>query len=107
MKAMFIAMMLILFVISFKAVAQDAIIEPGAAPPVAQVIDKINLNNADVQTLTNSFKGIGKKRALAIVKYREEHRGFTTIAELANVRGIGSAFVNKNLEQLQAIFVIK
>ena len=78
-------------------------------PPLAadQLKPHINLNQADASILAQSFKGIGKKRANAIVAYRESHGGFKSVAELANVRGVGNAFVKGHLNQLQDVFVVK
>jgi competence protein ComEA len=67
---------------------------------------QINLNTADATQLTGSIKGIGKKRAQAIIKYREEHHGFKSIEELAEVKGIGSRFMAKNQKQVKALFVV-
>jgi len=66
----------------------------------------INLNSADVSTLTHSFKGIGKKRAEAIVAYREQHGNFRSVSELAEVKGLGKSFVTKNLSQLHKVFMV-
>ena len=52
----------------------------------AQVSHKIDLNKADAAALTGSVKGIGKKRAEAIVAYREGHHGFKAVQELAEVK---------------------
>ena len=71
------------------------------------VHDKINLNKASVKDLTNSFRGIGEKRAAAIVAYREENGGFKKITELASVKGIGKNFVEKYLSQLQNVYFIE
>lgn len=68
--------------------------------------DKINLNNADVAKLVNSFKGIGTKRAEEIVKYREAHGNFKSVAELTKVRGFGKTFVEKNINKLNEKFSI-
>src|SRR5262245_51556764 len=67
---------------------------------------KIDLNKADVSVLSKSIKGIGKKRAEAIVRYRTEHGRFKSLEELAQVRGLGKQFVNKHLKQLQEKFLI-
>lgn len=79
-------------------------------PPITlieeQVIKKIDLNHADVQQLTGSFKGIGKKRAEAIVSYRESVGGFKSIADLAHVRGLGQSFVTNHLPELERIFSV-
>ena len=90
---------------STQAIAQDVKI---TAPPVmSQVIKKINLNTASVQELTGSFKGVGKKRAEAIVSYREAHGGFKSIEDLAQVRGLGKTFVESHLAQLQDVFSVE
>lgn len=67
---------------------------------------KIDLNTADVSALTHVIKGIGAKRAQAIVTYRKEHQGFKSVEELAYVPGIGKHFVEKHLPDLQTAFTV-
>lgn len=76
-------------------------------PKPALPLTKLNLNTADVASLAKSVKGIGQKRAEAIIKYRETHQGFKSINELAQVPGIGEKFVNKRLDELQQKFTIQ
>lgn len=73
---------------------------------VSQSTAKIDLNKADVSDLSHSIKGIGEKRAEAIVKYRQAHGAFKSIAELAYVPGLGSNFVKKNNAELEQLFKI-
>jgi len=82
---------------------------PSGEEVVKQVdaIPKINLNTADIQTLSHSVKGIGKKRAEAIIKYREAHQGIKSIDELGQVTGLGQHFVEKNKEQLEQTFTLE
>jgi len=47
-----------------------------------------------------TLKGIGKKKAQAIIAYREEHNGFRQIEELDNVKGIGPKLLSANLNRL-------
>lgn len=83
-----------------------------AAPPQDPSIKKtsltkpIDLNKADLSTLKGSFKGIGEKRAQAIIKYRETHKGFKSLEELAEVKGIGQHFVDKNRDGLKKRYVV-
>ena len=56
--------------------------------------DRINVNTADVKTLT-SLPGIGEVRAEAIVSYREEHGPFLSISDLLQVKGVGEGTLNK------------
>ena len=102
MKATLFAVLLSLFVVSFPALA----VTPPLIPPTEQKVVKINLNKADAQTLAQSCKGIGIKRAESIVKYRETHGSFKSVEELTEVRGIGKQFVKRHLTQLQTVFVV-
>ncbi|WP_131783308.1 ComEA family DNA-binding protein [Legionella gresilensis] len=72
------------------------------------ITDKqINLNTADFKLLTKSAKGIGAKRAQAIIKYRENHGKFKSVNDLAQVPGFGQKFINSHLEELERVFTVK
>ena len=58
--------------------------------------NKLNINSADAEMISNSLKGIGLKKAVAIVEYREAYGPFKHIEELASVKGIGKKTVQKN-----------
>ncbi len=60
----------------------------------------VNLNSADAETLTRELKGIGATKARAIVEYRDEHGPFSSVDELLEVNGIGSATLEKIRSQL-------
>jgi competence protein ComEA len=49
---------------------------------------KVNLNEASIEQLATLPK-VGPKMAQRIVDYRTAHKGFKTIEELRNVKGIG------------------
>ncbi|HFB65299.1 MAG TPA: hypothetical protein ENJ60_07130 [Aeromonadales bacterium] len=70
--------------------------KPTTTPAVQQAAEKVSLNNGDAQTLATVLKGVGLKRAEAIVSYRKDHGPFKAIEDLANVKGIGVATVEKN-----------
>ena len=82
---------------------------PQIALPVMgqQTSQKININTADVATMAHSFKGIGQKRAEAIVLYREAHGGFKSVSELAQIHGLGLDFVTRYQSQLEAVFAVE
>ena len=73
---------------SAQALAQDAHSAPAAAT--------VNINKADASSLAASLNGVGTSRAEAIVRYREEFGPFTTVEQLAEVKGIGASTVEKN-----------
>ena len=77
-----------------------------ALPATSQPASKINLNTADVNALSHSIKGIGAKRAAAIVEYRKAHGVFRSLNDLALVHGLGKTFFNSHEQQLRAIFVL-
>lgn len=60
----------------------------------------IDINTADVKTLTKNIKGVGFKKAQAIVAYREKYGLFNQIEELIKVKGIGRKLLNKNRDSL-------
>ena len=107
MKATLFAAVLLLSIVSLSveaAVPNNS--APASSPPVVKTLPKININTADVSALTQSFKGIGKKRAEAIVHYRETHGAFKSVADLAAVRGLGETFVSAHLAALQLVFSV-
>lgn len=56
-------------------------------PEESRESEKINLNTADTAEL-QTLSGIGEAKAEAILAYREEHGGFSSIEEIMNVPGI-------------------
>lgn len=107
MKAPWIALGVLLFSGTIPLYATPFSTKP---PPVfvEQVpLEKINLNTADVLLLTHSVKGIGKKRAEAIVDYRTSHGRFKALGDLAFVKGLGDGFVKKNRTALEQVFVME
>ena len=61
----------------------------------------ININQADAQTIAKNLKGIGLKKAEAIVDYRERYGEFAHIDELVAVKGIGKGTLSKNVHLLR------
>jgi competence protein ComEA len=57
----------------------------------------LNINTASAQQISTALKGIGMKKAEAIVEYRENYGNFTHVEELTAVKGIGKSTLEKNL----------
>ncbi|MDI1351574.1 MAG: helix-hairpin-helix domain-containing protein [bacterium] len=104
MNARFLAVLISMFVITLPVHANTS--TKNHPEQHAPVNNLINLNTADLATLTGSFKGIGKKRAEAIIAYRESHHGYKSLEELAEVKGFGQNFMEKNRDKLKETFVI-
>ena len=56
----------------------------------------VNINTADVSTLSKELAGVGEAKAAAIVKYRTERGPFKSADELKKVEGIGESTYERN-----------
>ena len=68
--------------------------------PTLLFAETVNINTADKEVLMTSIKGVGEKRAEAIIAYREQNGSFKSVEELADVRGVGPSIVEKNMDNL-------
>ncbi|WP_372780049.1 ComEA family DNA-binding protein [Litorivivens sp.] len=66
----------------------------------ADVPATVNINTADATTLAEVLTGIGEVRAQEIVKWRDAHGNFTSIEQLAEVKGVGARVIEKNRERI-------
>ena len=69
-----------------------------AAEPAAPV----DVNTASPQALAEAMHGVGIKRAQAIVRYREQNGAFSSVDQLAQVRGISANIVERNRDRVTA-----
>jgi competence protein ComEA len=61
----------------------------------------VNINSADATALASGLHGVGPAKAQAIVDYRQANGPFKSIDQLASVKGIGLATVEKNRDRIQ------
>lgn len=62
--------------------------------------EKVNINTADAATLDRVLVGIGPSKAEAIVVYRKQNGAFRSADQLASVKGIGLATIEKNRDRI-------
>lgn len=62
----------------------------------------ININTASVVDLT-TLAGVGHQTAQAIVNHRSQYGQFASVDELAKVKGIGKATIDKNRHRLTVL----
>ena len=62
--------------------------------------EMININTADAVALTQ-LKGVGPKKAEAIVAWRQANGKFTSVEQLLEVKGIGAATLEANRAKIQ------
>lgn len=67
---------------------------------VQQIPSKVNVNTASAEEISAVLKGVGLKKAEAIVAYRKANGKFTKVEQLAEVKGIGEATIRKNRDKL-------
>lgn len=60
----------------------------------------VNINQASAEEIATLLKGIGLKKAQAIVEYRQQNGAFKTKEDLSLVKGIGAATVKQNAERI-------
>ncbi len=81
-----------LFVLAGGVYVQAAEPEPQATVSAMSV----NINTADAELIADILKGIGLKKAQAIVAWREQHGKFTAVEQLSEIKGIGESTLAKN-----------
>ncbi len=92
---------LVILVMATATLAQTVIAkdkEPRVVTEQAQI--RVNINTASAEQLASNLKGIGLKKAQAIVNYRNEYGDFKSANELTAVKGIGEKTLEKNREKI-------
>ncbi len=70
-------------------------------PQKVDVVQQVNINQADEQVIADVLVGVGAAKAKAIVQFREEHGPFTSIDQLLDVNGIGESTLTTNRERIK------
>ena len=68
--------------------------------PLAWAGEPVNINLASAEVIAEALNGVGLAKANRIVEYREAYGPFEHVDELAAVRGIGQATVEKNRDAI-------
>ena len=89
----------LLFVVSLlvlsatqQVFSAEQTIEPAVA--AVNISEKININTATNKLLAK-IKGIGVKKAQAIIDYRQKNGDFVSLEQLVKVKGIGKGTLKK------------
>lgn len=91
-------LMISLLLLSFSYPHHSVAAKP---KPTSSISSQLDINQADVNQL-EKLKGIGKKKAEAIVQYRNEHGPFKSVEALQNVKGIGTRLMLSLKSQITA-----
>ena len=79
---------------------KTAVSGAGASGGQSGISAKVNINTAGKEELM-TLSGIGESRAEDIIRYREEHGGFSSVEDIQNVGGIGEKSFQKIREQIE------
>ena len=71
-----------------------------AQPDSTQQIQMLDVNSADAMAIAAALDGVGLTKAQEIAAYREMFGNFHSVEELADVKGIGPATVEKNRQRI-------
>ena len=76
--------------------AQQVSAQALPAQQVVAAVAAVNVNTATAVELAAALKGVGLAKAEAIVAFRDLNGPFLQLEEMTQVKGIGSATVEKN-----------
>ena len=93
-KMLLIGASLIALAGSVPAMAASA--EKSSSPAAEQAQQQVNINSASAVEISKALKGVGLKKAKAVVAYREANGAFESLEALTMVKGIGSRTLKKN-----------
>ncbi|MDE1513562.1 MULTISPECIES: ComEA family DNA-binding protein [Vibrio] len=77
--------------------AQEA---TSVAPIEEGIVITVNINTASAEELATLLKGVGIKKAQAIVDYRQTNGPFASADDLTQVTGIGESIVRQNAARI-------
>ncbi|MFA5495187.1 MAG: ComEA family DNA-binding protein [Porticoccaceae bacterium] len=80
------------------AVAEEPSQNSGKA--VAEQSATVNINSASAEEIASGLVGIGLVKAQAIVAWREANGSFTSKEQLLEIKGIGEATLEKNIQRI-------
>ncbi len=91
----FMRRLTLLLALSLALLFSSSPLQAQHSPP-AEAAAVVNINRADAATLAAGLNGVGLARAEEIVRHREAYGPFVSVEELAEVKGIGPATIDRN-----------
>jgi competence protein ComEA len=96
----FAALLALTNVTAFAEPTAEKQLESNAGMAVKEQQMMVHLNHSSLEQLV-TLKGIGYKKAEAIIAYREQVGAFKSVTELTQVKGIGEKILSDNKARLK------
>ena len=84
-----------------KSILTQTLIALALSFTLVSIVQAVNINTADAQSLSDGLNGVGIKKAQAIISWRDANGQFKTANDLTQVKGIGAKTVEKNKDDIQ------
>ncbi len=85
---------------TFRLLLRAALLAVLLSGPALAGGEHVNINTADAATLDRVLDGVGPAKAEAIIQYRKANGAFRSAEQLAAVKGIGLATVERNRDRI-------
>ncbi len=85
---------------TFRLLLRAALLAVLLSGPALAGGEHVNINTADAATLDRVLDGVGPSKAEAIIQYRKANGAFRSADQLASVKGIGLATVERNRDRI-------
>ena len=86
---------------TIKSILTQTLIALALSFTLVSIVQAVNINTADAQSLSDGLNGVGIKKAQAITSWRDANGQFKTANDLTQVKGIGAKTVEKNKDDIQ------
>lgn len=82
-------------VLGFAQLAQAAETQVDTTS-IENTVETVSINTADAEAIAAALKGVGLKKAQAIIEWRNQNGQFTRLEQLLEIKGIGEKTLEKN-----------
>lgn len=73
---------------TIKSILTQTLIALALSFTLVSIVQAVNINTADAQSLSDGLNGVGIKKAQAIISWRDANGQFKTANDLTQVKGI-------------------
>lgn len=75
--------------------------EPTSVAALAQKVEVVSINTAGAEAIAEAMRGVGFKKAQAIVEWRKKNGKFTSLDQLLEIKGIGEKTLAANKKRIK------